>query len=188
MNQTAECRIYSRQNRSSPGITMLVESNLTAQRRVGFVIENYTERFDDLDLIGADCSGLIVTNRIFRYCNMRYINFRGADLDSTCFRDCDLSHAKFTNANLDYVKFKGCDLSRAVGIVDGGYRSDGYRFIGWKKRSKLMIRAGCRTFSIDRAKKHWRWRKGTRLGSETTAILKYIETMAKLTGLIHPRT
>ena len=78
----------------------------------------------------------------------------------------------------------GADLDSAD-LVDGGQRSDGYRFIGWIKDGVLQIRAGCWNFTIIEARLHWSdTRAGTPLGDETMCILDHIEAVAKIRKLI----
>ena len=88
-------------------------------------------------------------------------------------------------ANLSWANLSGANLSGAD-LIDGGQRSDGFRFVGWSKNGILQIRAGCRDFDITNARKHWEdTRKGTPLGDETTAILDHIETVARIRGIVN---
>ena len=90
-----------------------------------------------------------------------------------------LSGANLTRANLTRA-----DLTRAD-LVDGGQRSDGYRFVGQIRGGVLWIHAGCRYFPISDARAHWETtRGGTPLGDETMAILDHIEKVARIRGLI----
>lgn len=96
-------------------------------------------------------------------------NLRGANL-----RGADLAGANLRSANLG----KTC-------LIDGGQRSDGFRFVGWPLQGKLQILAGCRSLSIAKAREHWlKTRGGTPLGDETMAILDQIERVAVIRGLI----
>ena len=91
----------------------------------------------------------------------------------------DLARANLAGANL-----VGANLAR-VDLIDGGQRSDGYRFIGSIKDGVLMISAGCRYFALADARSHWSSsRGGTALGDETQAILDHIERVANVRGLI----
>lgn len=82
----------------------------------------------------------------------------------------------------------GAKLARAyladANLIDGGQRSDGYRFVGSIKDGSLMILAGCRYFTIEAAREHWKYRDGTPLGAETTCILDHIEKVAAIRGLL----
>jgi hypothetical protein len=94
-------------------------------------------------------------------------------------RGADLRRANLGGANLD-----GADLSGA-NIVDGGQRSDGYRFVGWIKDGVLQILASCRDLSISSGREHWaKTRGGTPLGDETMAILDHIEAVARIRKMV----
>lgn len=81
------------------------------------------------------------------------------------------------SANLTDANLTGANL------IDGGQRSDGYRFVGWVKDGALMILAGCRYFTLPEARAHWvKTRGGTPLGDETMAILDHIEAVAVIRG------
>ena len=91
----------------------------------------------------------------------------------------DLARADLAGANLARADLAGAYL------IDGGQRSDGYRFIGSIKDGVLMISAGCRYFALADARSHWSSsRGGTALGDETQAILDHIERVANVRGLI----
>ena len=106
-------------------------------------------------------------------------NLRGADL-----RRANLRRANLGGANLDGADLGGADLSGA-NIVDGGQRSDGYRFVGWIKDGVLQILASCRDLSISSGREHWaKTRGGTPLGDETMAILDHIEAVARIRKMV----
>ena len=103
----------------------------------------------------------------------------GAYLAGAYLAGADLAGANLAGANL-----AGAYLARAY-LIDGGQRSDGYRFVGSVKDGALMISAGCRYLAIADARKHWTaTRGGTALGDETQAILDHIERVANVRGLI----
>ena len=102
----------------------------------------------------------------------------GADRAGADLAGADIARAYLTGANLARA-----DLARAD-LVDGGQRSDGYRFVGSIKDGLLMISAGCRYFAIADAREHWKHREGTPLGAETTCILDHIEKVAAIRGLL----
>ena len=78
----------------------------------------------------------------------------------------------------------GANLAGAY-LIDGGQRSDEYRFVGQVKDGALWIAAGCRYFPVADARAHWtETRGGTKLGAETMAILDHIEAVARIHGLI----
>ncbi len=90
-------------------------------------------------------------------------------------KDTNLSEANLRGAYLTGAELNGCSL------IDGGQRSDGYRFIGQVKDEELWIHAGCRYFEISEARKHWeKTRGGTALGIESLARVDLIETIYNL--------
>ena len=108
----------------------------------------------------------------------------GADLSRADLSRADLSGADLSGADLRGADLRGADLSYTC-LIDGGQRSDGYRFVGWVKDGVLQIRAGCRSLAIDAAWEHWRkTRADTPLGEETFAILTHIVAVAKIRKLI----
>lgn len=107
----------------------------------------------------------------------------GAYLAGAYLAGADLAGADLAGANLAGAYLARADLARAD-LVDGGQRSDGYRFVGSIKDGLLMISAGCRYFAIADAREHWKHREGTPLGAETTCILDHIEKVAAIRGLL----
>ena len=126
------------------------------------------------DLSGADLSGADLSGADLSSTNLRSTNLRGANLSSTNLRGANLSGAYLNGAGLG----KTC-------LVDGGQRSDGYRFVGLVDDGVLQIYAGCRSLSVTKAWAHWtETRGGTPLGEETFAILTHIVAVAKIRKLI----
>ena len=95
----------------------------------------------------------------------------------------DLSDANLSGAVLSRADLSGANLSRANLIVAGN-RSDGYSFYAIREKSgEVMVKAGCRYFTIKEARAHWKkTRGGTRLGKESLALVAHIVTMAKIAG------
>jgi uncharacterized protein YjbI with pentapeptide repeats len=92
--------------------------------------------------------------------------------------------ADLAGANLARAYLAGANL-KGANLVDGGQRSDGYRFVGSICDGVLWIDAGCHFFPIAEGREHWtRTRSGTPLGAETTAILDHIEAVAKIRGMV----
>ena len=117
--------------------------------------------------------------------NLRFAYLRGADLGGANLRGADLRGANLEGANLWSASLLDANLGGAVGIIDAGERADRYRFVGWIENGTLMVRGGCRDFTLAEAHEHWnRTRFGTDLGQETTAILLRLEAGAKARGLI----
>ena len=85
-------------------------------------------------------------------------------------------------ANLSEANLYGAD-SISDRIIDGGIRSDGYRFLLTRTDpGPWRIKAGCRNFTLDEAREHWtRTRpEGDPLGDETRLIIAHMVAVAKL--------
>ena len=92
-----------------------------------------------------------------------------------------------TRANLTGANLSGANLSGAEQgddrIIDGGLRSDGYRFFLTRTEpGEFRVKAGCRNFTVKEAKAHWDETrpKGEALGDETRLIIKHMLAIAKL--------
>ena len=72
--------------------------------------------------------------------------------------------------------------ARVCGPIITASRSDGYTFTIFIEQSgALKITAGCRFFTPDEARQHWRsTRGGTKLGDESLLIVDHLERMAAL--------
>ena len=119
--------------------------------------------------------------------NLRGADLRGADLRGANLRGADLYGANLYGANLSGADLYGANLSGARNIadrvIDGGIRSDGYRFMLVLNNGERRVIAGCRNFTMPEARKHWQdTRGGTALGDETFLILDHMERMADLRG------
>jgi uncharacterized protein YjbI with pentapeptide repeats len=99
----------------------------------------------------------------------------GADLSGADLSGADLSGAYLSRANLS-----GANLSRAkinnnktaIGILRRATRSDGWEFFLWHCEDGFFVKAGCRFFTLEEGRKHWKaTRAGTPLGDETQDIL-----------------
>ena len=107
--------------------------------------------------------------------NLRGANLRGADL-----RDADLSDANLSDANLQHAYLRGADLRGAKGIIRVGPSYDGYEFLGVERDGAVWIKAGCRWFTADDARKHWQTtRANTPLGRERIRFVDFIEAYFK---------
>lgn len=116
--------------------------------------------------------------------SVRWALKTNADLVGAYLADANLADANLARANLARANLVGANLARAD-LIDGGQRSDGYRFVGWINNNVLQIRAGCRSLNISEARAHWiATRANTPLGAETMAILDHIEAVARIRGLI----
>ena len=133
------------------------------------------------NLAGANLAGANLAGAYLAGANLAGANLAGANLARANLARANLADAYLADANL-----AGAYLADA-NLIDGGQRSDGYRFVGWVRGDALMIRAGCRNFTMPEARDHWqRTRGGTPLGDETMAILDHIEAVCAIRGLTNP--
>ena len=132
----------------------------------------------DAYLAGANLEGAYLARANLARADLAHANLARANLEDAYLSRANLADANLADAYLARANLAGADL------IDGGQRSDGYRFVGSIKNGVLMISAGCRHFSIAAAREHWKHRDGTPLGAETTCILNHIEEVAVIRSLI----
>ena len=140
-------------------------------------------------LSGANLYGANLGNAYLSNANLSNADFSKANLSNAYLGNANLSNADFSNAYLGNADFSKANLSNAdfrganlgdSDLISGGQRLDGYEFYGQIKDGELWIKAGCRYFSIDEARRHWNeTRKDTTLGDETFLRLDMIESIAK---------
>lgn len=141
--------------------------------------------FNESNLKYASFKGANLHSATFKKARLYATSFVNADLEQAHFYDADLTGADFTGANLGGASLQDAKVNSAIGLIDGGTRSDHYRFFGWAKDGVLQIRAGCRNLSIEEARSFWTKSRGsTALGRETQSLLDNIERLAKIRGMI----
>ena len=114
----------------------------------------------EADLYGADLRGADL-----RGTNLRGANLYGADLYGADLYEADLRGADLRGTNLRGTNLRGAylrdanlleaNLREAEGVIDGGQDTRGYRVVGWMHDDQLMIKAGCRNFTLAEARAHW---------------------------------
>lgn len=115
------------------------------------------------------------------WANISNANLSNAKLYWAKLSGADLSWAKLSNADLSgadlcWADLSGANLYGAKGIVRLGPSTDGYEFFGVNHGETVMIKAGCRWFSVEEAKEHWtKTRGGTKLGLERIRFVEFIE-------------
>ena len=119
-------------------------------------------------------------------------NLGGANLGDAYLRGANLGGANLGDAylrgaNLGGANLRGANLGGANHIsdrvIDGGLRSDGYRFLLTRTEpGKWRIKAGCRNFTVDDGLNHWAETRpeGEPLGDETRLIVAHMVALAKL--------
>ena len=94
----------------------------------------------------------------------------GASLDGARLDGAILDGAILTGAILDGAKIN--NDKTVIGILRRATRSDGYDFFLWHCEDGFYIKAGCRFFTPEEGRKHWKTtRAGTPLGDEAQDIL-----------------
>jgi hypothetical protein len=112
------------------------------------------------DLSGADLSGA----------NLSGAYLSGANLSGAYLSGANLSGAYLSGANLSGAKIN--NDKTAIGVLRRVTRSDGYEFFLWHCEDGFYVKAGCRFFTMEEGRKHWKaTRAGTPLGDETQDIL-----------------
>ena len=110
----------------------------------------------------ANLYGANLSHANLRGANLRCADLRRADLLGADLRCADLSHAKLRGANLNGADLYGAALNSSCFIGAVGFvllpvqDNRGYSFVhAVKHGDEWVIKAGCRSFSIDRALEHW---------------------------------
>jgi hypothetical protein len=112
------------------------------------------------NLRGADLRGAYLTGAYLTGAYLEGADLRGADLRGADLRGAYLSGAKINNDKI------------AIGILRRATRSDNWEFFLWHCEDGFYIKAGCRFFTLEEGRKHWKaTRAGTPLGDETQDIL-----------------
>ena len=144
-------------------------------------------------VVQALAAGISLTSANLASANLAWANLAWANLASANLAWANLASANLAWANLAWANLAGANLSQAnfanavLGdnrILDGGLRSDGWRFFLWWDASRgWRIRAGCRDFSIEEARSHWSIdrQRGT-LDAESMAIINHLRNLAEARG------
>jgi hypothetical protein len=122
-------------------------------------------------LQGAYLQGAYLQGAYLQGAYLRGADLRGADLRGADLRGADLRGAKINNDKI------------AISILRRATRSDSYEFFLWHCEDGFYIKAGCRFFTLEEGRKHWRaTRAGTALGDETQDILAMFAKAIKRRG------
>ena len=137
------------------------------------------------DLSDADLSYADLSGANLRYANLRRANLRRADLSYADLSYADLSGADLRRANLSGANLSGANLSGA-NLIAGGQNTRGYLFYAYMDDNALILRAGCRRFTLQQAKDHWNNAHDDDpvLKEDCISIVERIERMAKVRGWI----
>jgi hypothetical protein len=126
-------------------------------------------------LRGANLTGAYLTGAYLTGADLRGSDLRGSDLTGAHLTGANLTGAYLTGAYLRDADLRGAKINNdkiAIGILRRAMRSDGYEFFLWHCEDGFYIKAGCRFFTMEEGRKHWKaTRAGTPLGDETQDIL-----------------
>jgi hypothetical protein len=127
------------------------------------------------DLQGADLQGADLRGAFLQGADLQGAFLQGADLHGAFLQGADLRGAFLQGAFLQGADLRGAKIKNdktALGILRRAMRSDGYEFFLWHCEDGFYIKAGCRFFTLEEGRKHWKaTRAGTLLGDETQDIL-----------------
>ena len=132
----------------------------------------------DADLRFADLRNADLTCADLRSADLRCVDFHNADLEYADLRGADLTNSRLNHANLQFARLDGAIYHHIalgeLGEVSSALRSDGFVFRLIDCQDKhWRVMAGCRWFTLSRARHHWEsTRGGTDLGEETMGILE----------------
>jgi len=137
-------------------------------------------------LQGAYLRGADLQGAYLRGADLRGAYLRGADLQGADLRGADLRGADLRGADLQGAYLRGAKINNdktAIGILRRATRSDGWEFFLWHCEDGFYIEAGCRFFTMEEGRKHWKaTRAGTALGDETQDILAMFAKAIKRRG------
>lgn len=145
------------------------------------------------DLTNANLAGAIIEGAFLRGADLRgadlkRADLRGADLTAANLRGADLTGANLHNANLTDTTFARVanitDSCSAIGIIDAGTDSRGYRWVAVQHDDGPRIYAGCRWFTLSEAHAHWdrEHADGEDVAIECRARLALLETLITTKG------
>ena len=132
------------------------------------------------NLSDANLSGAYLSGANLRGADLSGANLSGANLSGADLSGADLSGANLSGADLSGADLSGANLRGAKGIIRVGPSYDGYEFLGVERDGAVWIKAGCRWFTADDARKHWQTtRANTPLGRERIRFVDFIEAYFK---------
>jgi len=143
------------------------------------------------NLADANLAGANLARANLADANLAGANLAGADLADAYLAGAYLAGANLAGANLAGANLAGANLagadlagagSIADRIIDGGIRSDGYRFLLTRTEpGEFRVKAGCRNFTVTEAERHWNATRpeGEKIGDETRAIIAHMLALAK---------
>jgi uncharacterized protein YjbI with pentapeptide repeats len=101
-------------------------------------------------LAEADLTGANLFGAALSYAKLAHADLTGANL-----ADANLFGANLFGANLADANLFGATLSGAIGVICAGIDPRGYRFVGVMHDDGPHVAAGCRWFTLAKARAHW---------------------------------
>lgn len=147
----------------------------------------------EIDLAGTNFAGQDLSNMNLAGMNLEDCNFNGANLINANLAGCDLRDAHFDRTRMTGASVIGADLRDTNFANVEARHVDGIALMGeldqWSVYGyplkmgdndfRLMIRAGCRHFTLAEARDHWEGNDDRR---EIVAALHLLEVIAKNRG------
>jgi hypothetical protein len=134
------------------------------------------------DLQGAYLQGAYLQGAYLQRAYLQRADLQGADLQGAYLQGAYLQGADLQGAYLQGAKIN--NGKTAIGVLRRATRSDGYEFFLWHCEDGFYIKAGCRFFTLEEGRKHWKaTRAGTPLGDETQDILAMFAKAIKRVGV-----
>ena len=178
-----------------------VEIGLNAERELGAAVKAAVKAgaylsgayLSRADLSGANLSGAYLSRADLSGANLADANLSDANLSDANLSDANLSDANLSRAylsganladanlsgaNLSGANLSGANLADAKDLLDAG-TPHGYRVVVNVYGGAVRIWAGCRSFTLAKARAHWAAREDRKL---MPALLDYIERMAVVQG------
>ena len=109
----------------------------------------------DADLMGANLNGADLRDADLHGANLHGADLHGANLNGANLYDANLRGADLSDANLHGANLSDADLRGATGFHLLTVTDHGYLVLASRIGDEWKIGAGCRSFSIEEARKHW---------------------------------
>ena len=142
------------------------------------------------DLSRADLSGANLYKADLYKANLSEANLYGAGFYGASLYRADLSGANLSRADLSGANLSGADLYRAdlsgANLIIGAQDFRGYQWLLYYENNECIVRAGCRTYTLDNAFKYWDndAYHNQENRPHIRSILNHLETAAYLRGWI----
>jgi hypothetical protein len=185
-----EVQMVEIRNRFTEAVIYRSENAQTIAGAIAELIEkarakNSRADLSEADLRQADLSEANLSEADLRQANLSEANLSGANLSGANLSFANLSEANLRQAdlrqaNLSFADLRQADLRQAdlsfANLVSLGFDERGYHFLFYYENGQCVIRAGCRTFNVDDARRHWANKP------EVLARLDLAEAIAKNRG------